>query len=121
MNLKKLKLQVSAAYLVYRRKEIPWYKKAFLLMILAYALSPIDLIPDFIPVIGYLDDAVLIPLGIWLALKMIPHALWEECLIEAETAQIIDKRVALFGAILILIIWIAAIGLLLNKWVFTRT
>ncbi len=120
MNLKKLKIQVSAVYLVYRRKEIAWYKKAFLLFILAYALSPIDLIPDFIPVIGYLDDVILLPLGIWLALKMIPHDLWETCLIEAETTQIIDKRLALFGGILILSFWIAVSVFILTKWVVKR-
>jgi len=76
---KNLKSQLYALYLAYRDPRVPWYAKAFAAMVLAYSLSPIDLIPDFIPVLGYLDDIVLIPLGIVLAIKMIPEEIMEEC------------------------------------------
>ena len=73
---KDLKSQVYALYLAYRDPRVPWFAKAFGAMVLAYALSPIDLIPDFIPVIGYLDDIVLIPLGITIAGKRFPRRSW---------------------------------------------
>ncbi len=59
-------------WIAYRKPGVPWYAKAFCALVVAYAFSPIDLIPDFIPVLGYLDDLVLIPLGVALAIKMIP-------------------------------------------------
>jgi uncharacterized membrane protein YkvA (DUF1232 family) len=70
---KQLKKQIVIVYLAYRHKDVKWYQKAYLLLILIYAVSPIDFIPDFIPVLGYLDDIILIPLGILLAIKMIPE------------------------------------------------
>ena len=67
-----LKQEVFALWIAYRKPGVPWYAKAFCALVVAYAFSPIDLIPDFIPVLGYLDDLVLIPLGVALAIKMIP-------------------------------------------------
>jgi uncharacterized membrane protein YkvA (DUF1232 family) len=67
-----LKKEVLAVYLAARDPRTPWYAKGLVLLIVAYALSPIDLIPDFIPVLGYLDDLIIIPGGIWLAIRMIP-------------------------------------------------
>jgi uncharacterized membrane protein YkvA (DUF1232 family) len=67
-----LQRQTYALYLAYRHPRTPWYAKAFAALVVVYAFSPVDLIPDFIPVIGYLDDLVLIPLGVYLAMKMIP-------------------------------------------------
>ena len=67
-----LKTQTFALYLAYQHPATPWYAKFFAGLVAAYAFSPIDLIPDFIPVLGYLDDLILIPLGVTLALKMIP-------------------------------------------------
>ncbi|MBE9533187.1 MAG: DUF1232 domain-containing protein, partial [Proteobacteria bacterium] len=76
--------------------------------VLAYILSPIDLIPDFIPVIGYLDDLLLLPLGIWLAIRLIPQDVWKECQISAadRVSDIPRNRLA---AIIIIIIWVLAI------------
>src|SRR5512136_1843692 len=67
-----LKGEIYALYIAARDPRVPWYAKAFMGLVLAYAFSPVDLIPDFIPVLGYLDDLVIIPLGIALALKMVP-------------------------------------------------
>ncbi|MDA8228635.1 MAG: YkvA family protein, partial [Desulfitobacterium hafniense] len=69
---KKLKSEVYALYFAYRDPRVPWYAKLWVAIIVGYAFSPIDFIPDFIPVLGYLDDVILIPLAITLAIKMIP-------------------------------------------------
>ncbi len=74
-----LKSEAYALYLAARDPRTPWYAKLLVAGIVAYALSPIDLIPDFVPVLGYLDDLVLIPLGITLAIKMVPDSVLAEC------------------------------------------
>lgn len=86
-------------------KRVPWYAKAVAFFVLAYALSPIDLIPDFIPVLGYLDDLLLLPVGIWVVLKLIPDDLMEEIRKEAEgiTEKQLPKNI--LGAVLIGILW----------------
>ena len=80
-----LKLELRALYFVVRDPRTPWYAKALAGAVLAYALSPIDLIPDFIPVLGYLDDVILVPLGIWLALKLVPGEVLAEARARAAT------------------------------------
>src|SRR5438477_13097838 len=74
-----LKIEVYALYLAYRDPRVPWYARAFAACVVAYAFSPIDLIPDPIPVLGYLDDLVLVPLGVVLARRMIPPDVLAEC------------------------------------------
>src|SRR6478735_7533705 len=74
-----LKSETLALYLAARDPRMPWYAKVLAAAIVAYALSPIDLIPDFIPILGYLDDIILVPLGITLVLRMIPADVLEEC------------------------------------------
>jgi len=74
-----LKVETYALYLAYKDPRVPWYGKVFAACVVAYAFSPIDLIPDFIPVLGYLDDLILVPLGIALALKTVPKTVLEEC------------------------------------------
>lgn len=74
-----LKKQVFTLYLTYKKKETPLIAKVFTAIVVAYALSPIDLIPDFIPVLGYLDDLILIPMGVTIALKLVPAEIMEEC------------------------------------------
>lgn len=100
-----------ALYLAARDPRVPWYAKALALAIAAYALSPIDLIPDFIPVIGYLDDLILIPLGLLLVVKMIPPELMEELRARAEAAQ--DRPASRGAAAVIVGIWLALAGLAL--------
>ena len=76
---RRLKAELYALYLAYRDPRVPWYARLFAAGVVAYAISPIDLIPDFIPVLGYLDDLILVPLGIVLALRMIPPEVMAEC------------------------------------------
>ena len=71
-SLRALKSELAALYLAYRDPRTPWYARVAAILVIAYALSPIDLIPDFIPVLGYLDDLVILPLGIFIAIKLIP-------------------------------------------------
>lgn len=81
-----LKREIHALYLAARHPLTPWYAKLLVAAIVAYALSPIDLIPDFIPVLGYLDDLLLLPLGIAWAIRMIPAAVMIECRARAARA-----------------------------------
>ena len=82
---KKLKTEIHALLIAYRDPRTPWIAKAWVLLVIAYALSPIDLIPDFIPVLGYLDDLILLPLGIALALRLIPADIMAEAREKAGT------------------------------------
>lgn len=106
---KQLKKQIIIVYLAYSHKDVQWYKKAFLLLILIYALSPIDLIPDFIPILGMLDELVLIPLGVIIAMKIIPQSIWEDCRVSAESGVSIDEKYKKIGAAMIAMIWIIVI------------
>ena len=81
---KKLKRQIFILYFAYRDERVPWYVKLFTACIVAYAFSPIDLIPDFIPILGYLDDVIILPLGIMFALKMIPKDVIADCEVKAN-------------------------------------
>jgi len=113
---KQLKKQIAVVYLAYTHKDVKWYKKAFLLFIIAYAISPIDLMPDFIPVLGLLDDLILIPLFITAAIAIIPKAVWQECKQRAETENVIDKKFKVIGAIIIAVIWLLLIAALISKF-----
>ena len=79
LKAKALKQEVYALSLAAKDSRVPWYAKVFAVLIMGYVLSPIDLIPDFIPVIGYVDDFILVPMGIILLIKMIPKEVMEEC------------------------------------------
>jgi uncharacterized membrane protein YkvA (DUF1232 family) len=104
-----LKVEIYALYLAYRDPRVPWYAKAFVALIVGYAFSPIDLIPDFIPVLGYLDDLVLIPLGVAVALKMIPEKVMEDCRIRSKEVMSKKKPVNRAAAIVIICIWLLLI------------
>lgn len=103
---KRLKRELFVLYLVYKDNRVPWYAKVFSICVVAYAFSPIDLIPDFIPVLGYLDDIILIPLGISLALKMIPKSVTNDLRIKADEIQQKEKPTNWFVGILFIVIWI---------------
>ncbi|EIJ39300.1 hypothetical protein JoomaDRAFT_2312 [Galbibacter orientalis DSM 19592] len=90
-------------HLAYKDKRTPWYAKALIFVIIAYALSPIDLIPDFIPIIGYLDDLILLPIGIYLAFRLIPDDVKAECLTRAKDYNWNKKNNWVIGGIIILI------------------
>ena len=110
-----IKRDVHALYLSARDPRVPWYAKAVALAVAAYALSPIDLIPDFIPVLGYLDDLIIVPLGILLAVRLIPADVLAEHRATATDARLAPSRGA---AVVIIAIWIGlalvAIGLALR-------
>src|SRR5581483_1536147 len=97
-----------ALYSAARDPRVPWYAKAVALAVAAYAVSPIDLIPDFIPVLGYLDDLVVVPLGIALAVWLIPPALMAEHRALAVAAT--DRPVSRAAAIVIVAVWLAALA-----------
>ena len=112
-----IKRDAHALYLAARDPRVPWYAKACAGAVAAYALSPIDLIPDFIPVVGYLDDLIIVPLGIILAVKLVPASLMEEFRAEATRRE--SRPASYFGLLLIGMIWIAAaIGLAYLFWPF---
>lgn len=108
-----IKRDVVALWIAARDPRVPWYAKALCAAIAAYALSPIDLIPDFIPVLGYLDELILLPPAILLAVRLVPPQLMAEFRTEAERRATRPVRVA---AAFIVILWIAAATLLL--WLF---
>lgn len=88
----RLKSEAHALFLAFRDPRTPWYARAWLALVLGYLASPIDLIPDFIPVIGHLDDLLLVPAGLALAVKMIPKEVMEECRKKATGAGGLSKR-----------------------------
>lgn len=101
-----LRIETYALYLAYKEPEVPWYAKAFAACVVGYALSPIDLIPDFIPVLGYLDDLVIVPLGITFALKMIPSSVLDNCRVRAKECLSQGKARNWLGAAIIITIWL---------------
>ena len=105
-----IKRDVHALYLASRDPRVPWYAKLLALSVAAYALSPIDLIPDFIPVIGYIDDLIIVPLGILLVIRLVPAELVAEHRTLAEAAQ--DRPVSRVAAAVIVAVWIAVMALL---------
>lgn len=118
---RQLKAETYALYLAYRDPRTPWYARVFAAVVVGYAFSPIDLIPDFIPVLGYLDDLVLVPLGIWFALKLIPPAVMVESRAKADKVMAEGKPVNRTVAVVIVAIWLllAALGITLT-WQLLR-
>ncbi len=112
---RRLRMQTYALYLAYKDPRVPWYAKALAACVVAYAFSPIDLIPDPIPVLGYLDDLVLIPLGVVLVMRMIPSSIMAECQEEARKAMEEGKPTNWVAAGVIVAIWLVlgAVGVVL--------
>lgn len=118
-----LKAETFALYLAARHPSTPWYAKMLVAVIVAYALSPIDLIPDFIPVLGYLDDLILIPIGIALAIKLVPPAVLTECRARSQEALVNGKPVSRIAGAVIITLWLvlAALGIVWAYEAFTPT
>src|SRR5229473_2779857 len=95
-----------AIYLASRDPRVPWYAKILAAIVAGYALSPIDLIPDFIPLLGYADDLIIVPLGIWLAVSLIPQEVMTEYRIKADQAE---RPRSTMAAVAIVAIWIVAL------------
>jgi len=106
---RQIKRDVHALYLAAGDPRVPWYAKLLAGAVAAYALSPIDLIPDFIPVLGYLDDVIIVPAGILLTVRLIPAGLIEE--FRAEAARREGRPISRAGAAGIVSVWIAALAL----------
>ena len=103
-----LKREAYAISIAARDPRTAWYTKALIFLIVAYALSPIDLIPDFVPILGYLDDLIIVPSGIWLVIRLIPPEVLEEARATAATRGV-DRSVGNVGAAIIIVLWISEV------------
>lgn len=126
--IKKIKKELYSLYLAYKHPSTPWYAKVWAALVVAYALSPIDLIPDFIPVIGYLDDIILVPIGIFVAIRLIPKPVLAECRERAYKeieAGKWGKKTNWVMAAIIIVVWLAVLLVLfkflyhpIKDWIF---
>ncbi|WP_304543689.1 YkvA family protein [Sulfurimonas microaerophilic] len=114
---KSLKHYLYALYLAYHHKDVPLLAKIIIIIVVSYALSPIDLIPDFIPVIGYLDDFILLPLAIALAIRLVPEEIWSECKTKAHHSTLKSLPRSKIAALVVVLIWIV-LAVLLYKLFF---
>lgn len=114
-HARQLKIEVYAIYLAYHDPRVPRFARIFAACVVGYAFSPIDLIPDFIPILGYVDDLIIVPLGVAIALKMIPASVMSEYREKAKTNIDQGKPVNRVAAIAIIAIWLllAALGIAL--------
>ena len=104
---RKLKLEVYALYIASKDRRVPWYARVIAVAVVAYAFSPIDLIPDPIPVLGYLDDLILIPLGIALVIKLIPAEVMQDCREKAVLTMQAGKPKNWVAGGIIILIWVS--------------
>jgi uncharacterized membrane protein YkvA (DUF1232 family) len=117
-RVRALKRELGALLLAWRDPRTLWYARLAALAVVAYAFSPLDLIPDAIPVLGYLDDLILLPLGIWLALRLIPREVMtdaRECIAAGESVELAHPRLA---AAFIVVLWILSFGM--SIWLARR-
>jgi len=113
-----LKMETYALYFAYRDPRVPWYAKLLVAFVVAHTFSPIDLIPDFIPVLGYLDDLIITPLGLALALRLIPAEVMTEARMKAESSLDIEKNFSRVGLLIVISIWLT--GLLLVAFILIK-
>lgn len=115
-HVQALRKRVAVLAMALRHPRTPWQARVVGSLTLLYALSPIDLIPDVIPILGHLDDLVLVPLGIWLTVKLIPRDVWAEC--EAEVARTGLPPLAKDwrGVLLVAVIWVTLVAGALGVW-----
>ncbi len=116
----KLKLNIAVLYLAYKHELTPWYAKVVAIITVGYALSPIDLIPDFIPVLGFVDDAIILPAFIWLSLRLIPNQVKELCRVEAEDLFSNGKPKNFIAGGIIILIWIGIVVAILSNLNFLK-
>jgi uncharacterized membrane protein YkvA (DUF1232 family) len=109
---RRLKTEVYALFLAYKDPRTPWYAKIFTAIVVGYCLSPIDLIPDFIPVIGYLDDLVIVPLGAFVSIKMIPAEVMEESRAKSKEMMAHGTPINKMAAVVIVVIWVGLAALI---------
>lgn len=115
---RRLKVETYALYLAARHPGTPWYAKLLVAGIVAYAFSPVDLIPDFVPILGYLDDLILIPMGISVAIRLIPQSVLAECRAQAQEVMANNERpVSRTAGAIIVAIWIGLAALCM-VWIY---
>lgn len=117
LKAKEIKRELFVLLLAYKHPKVPLFAKLFTLLVVAYACSPIDLIPDFIPVLGLLDDIILVPLGIYFAVRMIPPPILDECRMQAMELSKIGKPRNWFAGAVILLIWLVALAWIITLFV----
>ena len=117
VRARQLKKNIYLLYLIFRHPKTPWYAKALSIATVAYALSPIDLIPDFIPVLGYLDDLLIVPCGIILSLKLVPSDIIDECR-ENTSDETSIKKFGTYAATFIILIWVFIIYIIVKSIFF---
>ena len=113
-RVQQLKGETYALYLAYKDPRVPWYARLWVAIVVGYALSPIDLIPDFIPALGYLDDLVLIPLGVMLAIRLIPAPVLAECRTKAQAEMARNKPPNRAAVVIIVAIWLTLAALVIS-------
>ena len=116
-RLRALKREILTVWCVARHPRLPWAVRGLALGVAAYALSPIDLIPDVIPVLGLLDDLLLVPMGVWAVLKLAPADVVAEA--RAQASALADRPVSRIGAVLIALLWLATLATLV-AWAWRR-
>ena len=114
---KKLKTDLPAVFLALKRKDTPWYAKIVAAIVVIYALSPIDLVPDFIPIIGYLDDVIVLPALIALTVKLIPKSIFMECQVRSVGMWQDGKPKKWYYAIPFVLIWVVGIVLIVRAFI----
>jgi uncharacterized membrane protein YkvA (DUF1232 family) len=112
---RRLKREILALYLATRHPRTPWFAKAIAVIVVAYAFSPLDLIPDPIPILGYLDDLLLLPLGIWLVLRLIPPGVMAECRAQANLLEGQRRPTSWLAAAVIILLWLL-VALWIGRW-----
>lgn len=112
---RKLKADIAVLYLAYRNAGTPWYAKLAALITVGYALSPIDLIPDFVPILGFVDDAILLPILIWLSLKLIPPEVIAQCRESADEVFAGGRPKSYLAAGVIVLVWILLIAYVITR------
>ena len=116
---RRLKTETYALIIAYRDPRTPWFARVWTALVVAYAFSPIDLIPDFVPMLGYLDDVILVPMGIVIALRLIPAGVLDDARTAAhQQVEAGERPFGTAGAILVVAIWL--IGLGLATWLIVR-
>ena len=114
---KKLKTDIPAVFLALKEKGTPWYARALAAIVIVYALSPVDLVPDFIPILGYLDDIIILPALIALTVKFIPNDVFEKCKKDAEGMWQNGKPKKWYYAIPFVLIWVIVILLIVSIFI----
>ncbi|MBU3183087.1 DUF1232 domain-containing protein [Clostridium psychrophilum] len=116
IKVKNLKKEIGALSLACKRRDVPWYAKLVVVLVVGYALSPIDLIPDFIPVLGYLDDLILVPIGVVFAIRLIPKDIMNECREQSEDIFKEGKPRNWVAGGIIIFIWIGIFTYVITRF-----